>query len=122
VRRLALRVALSEKLRNGNLIVLDDLSVPDPSTKKIVSLMDALELGGSSLLVTEQPGDTLRVSVRNLARVDTLAASLLSPLEAHRVGTIVITREAVETVDRLWGHRKPRPSRKTSPVQPVKTD
>lgn len=120
MRHLALRIALSEKVRGGNVVVLDRLSVPEPSTKAVTGMVEKLELSGTVLLVALSPDETLRASVRNLASVDTIAANLLNPLETQRVRNIVISREAVETVDRLWGHPKPRPARRVGPARGTK--
>src|SRR6266542_28228 len=50
-RQLALRKALSERLKAGDVVVVDDLKIASPKTKEFVGLMSALELKGTTLIV-----------------------------------------------------------------------
>ncbi len=111
MRRRALRVALSDKVRNGYITVIDDLSVGEPNTKAILEMLSALEIKGSTLIITTAPTGDLRKSVRNIPNTDTLASRLLSPLAATRARNIIISRHAVENIDELWGHVTVKPGR-----------
>ena len=111
MRRRALRVALSDKVKNGYITVVDDLAVNGPNTKIILDMMSALELKGTTLIVTTAPTDDLRRSVRNIPNTDTMASRLLSPLEVTRVRNIVISKNAIETVNEIWGHPTVKPGR-----------
>ena len=111
MRRNALRVALSDKVRNGFITVIEDLSVDKPNTKTILDMLSALEIKGSTLIITTAPTDDLRRSVRNIPSTDTMASRLLSPLETTRARNIIISKHAVETIDELWGHPTSKPGR-----------
>lgn len=111
MRRRALRVALSDKVKNGYITVIEDLAVDGPNTKAILDMVSALELKGTTLIVTTAPTEDLRRSVRNIPNTDTMASRLLSPLETTRVRNIVISKHAIETVDELWGHETVKPGR-----------
>ena len=111
MRRRALRVALSDKVRNGYITVIEDLAVGEPNTKTMVEMVAALNLVGTTLIVTTAPTPELRKSVRNIPNLDTMASRLLSPLEATRFRNIVISRHAIESVDELWGHPTVKPGR-----------
>src|SRR6266540_5459075 len=51
-KQLALRKALSERLKAGDVVVVDDLKIASPKTKEFVGLMSALELKGTTLIVS----------------------------------------------------------------------
>ncbi len=117
MRRNALRVALSDKVRNGYITVIEDLSVDKPNTKAILDMLSALEIKGSTLIITTAPSDNLRRSVRNIPNTDTMASRLLSPLEATRARNIIISKDAVEKIDELWGHPTSKPGRISHQVE-----
>ena len=119
MRRRALRVALSDKVRNGYITVIEDLAVGEPNTKTMVEMVAALSLVGTTLLVTTAPTPELRKSVRNIPNLDTMSSRLLSPLEATRVRNIVISKHAIESVDELWGHPTVKPGRRAHRLQEV---
>src|SRR3974390_614842 len=73
-RQLALRKALSERLRAGDVVLLDDLKLPTPRTKEIVGLCSALELKGTALFVSQANDKNLALASRNVPYV-TLATS-----------------------------------------------
>jgi len=108
MKQLALRVALSEKVRSGRLIILDDLVLDGPKTREIVDILGGLGVQGSTLIVTKEADYVLRKSIGNLQGIDSILVRLLNPLQTHRVRTIVMTQDAVNEVDELWSHPKPR--------------
>ena len=117
MRRRALRIALSDKVRNGYITVIEDLAVGEPNTQTIVDMVAALENVGTTLIVTTEPTQDLRRSVRNIPGVDTMASRLLSPLAATKVRNIVISKHAVETIGEIWGHATTKPGRVSHRVQ-----
>src|SRR3989449_1244910 len=58
-RQLALRKALSERLRAGDVVLLDELKLESPRTKDIAGVLDALELKGSALIISQTPDKNL---------------------------------------------------------------
>ena len=103
MRRMALRIALSEKLRDDSVVVLDALSFETARTKELKSIVDALELRGKTLIITDGTDKIVTKSVANLPGVDTLPAGLLNPLAATSATNLIFTRDAVKVVDTLWG-------------------
>src|ERR1041384_933147 len=65
-RQLALRKALSERLRAGDVLLIDDLKLESPKTKEIVGVLDALELKGTALIVSQSPAKNLPLAPRNV--------------------------------------------------------
>src|SRR5271163_4100607 len=65
-RSLALRKALSERLKAGDVLVVDDLKLASPKTKQIIGLISALELTGTTLLVSSEIDKNLTLASRNV--------------------------------------------------------
>lgn len=119
MRRNALRIALSDKVRHGYITVLEELFVDDPSTRVLVDMVAALGIAGTTLIVTTEPTSDLRKSAKNLPGVNTMASRLLSPLEVTRARNIVISRHAMERIEEIWGHRTLKPGRASGLEQEV---
>lgn len=120
VRRTALRVALSEKLRRKRLFVLERLGVETPSTSAISGLIDSMKLKGQTLVVTDGVDQAVLTSTRNLKEVAVTPANLLSALDAHRAINVVITTDAVKKVDSIWSTPVTRKARGgVAPVAPA---
>ncbi|MBI4220446.1 MAG: 50S ribosomal protein L4 [Chloroflexi bacterium] len=112
IRRTALRVALSDKVRTRRLFVLDDLKLADPNTRAIKGIIDSLKLKGFTLLVTDGAQPAVITSCRNLEDVSVMPAPQLSALDATRAVNMVVTRDAVKKVDEIWTRPIVRPVRK----------
>lgn len=104
MRQQALRVALSEKVREERLTVLEEFELNAPRTKQVVELIDALGVRGTTLLVTENNEPVVVKSARAAHRVDVIFADGLSAANTVGVANIVATRGAVERIDSLWGN------------------
>ncbi|MBI4304790.1 MAG: 50S ribosomal protein L4 [Chloroflexi bacterium] len=112
IRRTALRVALSDKVRTRRLFVVDDLKLSDPSTKAIKGIIDGLKLKGFTLFVTDGVQPAVITSCRNLPDTTVLPAPQLSALDAARAVNLVVTQDAVKKVDEIWTRPIVRPVRK----------
>ena len=103
MRRQALRVALSEKVRDEAIIVLDLLKLDTPKSSVIRDIVKAFELKGRTLIVIGSTDHNVVKSASNIPGVEIQAASLMNPLETVSVPNLIITQEALETIDTLWG-------------------
>jgi large subunit ribosomal protein L4 len=103
MRRLALKVALSDKVREEKLTVLDALSFDAPKTRSVRDLISALSLQGSTLIVTAEKDDIVVMSAANIQGVSVTPAAQLNPLQASAFANLVLTQDAVRAVDTLWG-------------------
>lgn len=108
MRRLALRCVLSAKVAEGEIIVVDELALNGPRTKDMASILAALGVASSALIVTAEPDPNVYKSARNLERIKALPAALLNvvDLSSHRI--LMITVAAVRRVEEIW---TPRPRR-----------
>jgi large subunit ribosomal protein L4 len=102
VRQLALRKALSERLKAGDVIVVDDLRVAAPKTKQILALLDALQVQGTALLVSAGVDRNLQLAARNVPTLQCTTGKQLNTYDVLRPDKLVFARSAIEQVeDRL---------------------
>ena len=101
--RLALKSALSDKVREGGVIVTDGLELSGPRTKEMGRILSALGAQPSVLVVTAQAQPEVIKSARNLPGVKTLPAPLLNVADLLFSRFLVITVAAVRRVEEIWG-------------------
>jgi large subunit ribosomal protein L4 len=104
MRRAALRGALSQRLREGAVKVVEQLELDGYRTRRIVEILDGLGLGGEKvLIVTGEPNAMVERSARNLRGVSVLRAEGLNVYDVLRHDRLVMTRSGVEAVERRLG-------------------
>ena len=99
----ALRAALTQKLRDGEVTVVDALSVAEIKTKAAAELLRRLGVEGKALLVDVQPEDKLSLSVRNIEGVRILASNRVSARDVVNSRRLVMTRAAIEKLQEALG-------------------
>ena len=103
MRRLAIRSVLAARARDQRLSVVSDLGLSNPSTKAIVSLLKALDIEKSALIVTGATDRAAFVSGRNVPGVDVLPADTINVADLLAHQTLVLTVDAVRRIEALWG-------------------
>jgi large subunit ribosomal protein L4 len=98
-RRLALRAALSARVRDGAFRVVDEIALDAPKTKTLDSLFTALQAGVRILFVLPEHDLLLEKSTRNLASVKTILVSNLNVGDVLAADTVVLTRKALTQVE-----------------------
>jgi large subunit ribosomal protein L4 len=106
MRQLALRCILSEKVRQGSLVLVDQLAFSESKTKAMAQTLAALGVKGTALVVTREPELSVITSARNLQGVRTLPVSLLNANELLKRHSLVITVDAVKRAEELWGAKQ----------------
>ena len=99
VRKLALKMALTRKLQENNLIVLDDIQLAEIKTKEFLEVMSALNLV-SALIVTEQKNDALERSSRNVPYVKVLRSEGLNTYDILKYRTLLLLESSIKTIER----------------------
>jgi large subunit ribosomal protein L4 len=99
VRRLALRSALSAKVKEGNLLVVDQLSLPEIKTKEMVKVLNALNATPKALVVTAD--ENVQKSSRNIPGVLPMAAQGLNVYDLLNHDKLIITKEDVLKVEEV---------------------
>ena len=102
--RLALKCALSAKVRDEELMVLEQLKFDQPRTKEMAGILMALKVHPSALIVTSEPEENVVKSARNLAGVKTIPANILNVVDILSYKMLLITEDAVRKAEQLWGN------------------
>lgn len=107
VRNLALRSALSAKVANGEVIVLEDVSIETPKTKVIVNLVNKVDAKQKQLFVVNDLASindfNLYLSVRNLENAVVLQPNEIGVYWLLKQEKVILTREALATVEEVLG-------------------
>ena len=98
-RSLALRKALTERLKAGDVMVVDDLKLASPKTNDFVGLMSTLELKGKTLIVSEETDKNLTLASRNVPSVALTTSDSLNTYDILRPDKLLFTRSAFEKVE-----------------------
>ncbi len=103
MRRLALRCVLSAKARDGELTILEVLSLDEPKTREMVRILEALKVDSTALIVTSEPKTNVIKSARNIPGIKTRPASVLNVLDIISNKALVMEVGAVRKAEELWG-------------------
>jgi large subunit ribosomal protein L4 len=98
-RQLALRKALSERLKAGDVLVVSDLKLESPKTKDFIGILSALELKGSALFVAQETDRNLMLATRNVPNVTLTTSDSLNTYDVLRPDKLVFTRGAFEKIE-----------------------
>jgi large subunit ribosomal protein L4 len=99
----ALRAALTQKLRDGAVVVVDALSVAEIKTKAASQMLKRLGIDGKALLVDVKPEERLALSVRNIEGVRLLPSNRLSARDVMDTRRVVLTKAALEKLQEVLG-------------------
>jgi len=98
-KQLSLRKALTERLKAGDVIIVDDIKLASPKTKEMVNLIDALKIDGTTLVVSTGANKNLTLATRNLPNVDLTTSETLHTYDVLRQDKLIFTRSAFEKVE-----------------------
>ena len=99
----ALRAALSQKLRDGAVTVVDALTVGEVKTKAAAEMLRRLGADSKALLVDVKPEDKLALSIRNIEGVRLLPSNRISARDVMNTRRVVLTRAALEKLQEALG-------------------
>ena len=102
-RRLALKCVLTDKLNEGNLIVLSELDFDEPKTKKFIELQKTFGVDGcKSLFITSELIDNVTLSSRNLQNAKAIAALQLNVYDILNSDKLFLTRDAIAKIEEVY--------------------
>lgn len=102
MRRGALRSALSARLADGAVAVVDQIAMDKISTKEMASFLNRFEAFGRTLVLVETLSDEVRKSTRNIPGVDLRVAPAVSVRDLLNAEKIIITRAAAEKLQEVF--------------------
>ncbi|QRN48906.1 50S ribosomal protein L4 [Macrococcoides bohemicum] len=103
MRRLALRSALSAKVKENAFTVLESLTFDAPKTKEFKNMTTTLELPRKVLFIVEAEDVNVALSARNIPGVTVITATSLNVLDIVHANQVVMTKGAVEKVEEVLG-------------------
>jgi large subunit ribosomal protein L4 len=98
-KQLALRKALSERIKAGDVVVVDDLKLESPKTKNFAGVIAKLELKGSTLIISSGVDKNLSLASRNVPNVALTTSDSLNTYDVLRPAKLLFTRSAFEKVE-----------------------
>jgi large subunit ribosomal protein L4 len=99
VKQLALRKALSERLKSGDILLIEDVKLESPKTKSFLGVLSALQVQGSALLVAQTPDRNLTLASRNVPDVELTTSEGLNTYQVLRFDKVIFTRGAFEQLE-----------------------
>lgn len=102
VRKLAMKSALSSKVLENNIIVVDQLNFDEPRTKQMVATLQALNSSKKTLVVTADGDANITKSARNIPGVKPLRVDYINVYDLLKYDTLLITRDAVAKVEEVY--------------------
>ena len=99
----ALISALSKKVADGELVVIDQLSVKEGKTKEMAAFKKALNLDKTAVVVMDNANEKVILAARNLEKLTTLPVEQISTYEVVANAKVVLTREAVKKIEEVYG-------------------
>ena len=100
LRRVALKSALSSKLANNKIIVIDDLKVESAKTKDFAAILKAFDVS-DALVVTAEKDDNVVRSAANIPCVKTTMASLLNVYEVLKYDNFIVSKDAISKIEEV---------------------
>ena len=101
-KRAALKSALSDKLANGNLIVVDKIEMNEIKTKTFKTMLDNLKVVGKSLVVINDNDKKVVLSARNIFDCKMSQPGTINVYDILNAKTLVLTQDAVKTIEDVY--------------------
>lgn len=102
-RRLAIKSALSGKIKEESVIVLDGLTFEAPKTKEFAAVLNNLSVDRKALVVTDNYNETVVLSSRNIPGVTVLTAPEVNVLDVVAHDKLILTKEAAAKLEEVLG-------------------
>ncbi|MBQ8348160.1 MAG: 50S ribosomal protein L4 [Ruminococcus sp.] len=102
VRRLAMKSALSAKVLDNNMIVLNELSLEGYKTKTVVNMLKALGVDGKALIVTSEADAKVIKSAANIPGVKTAAVNTLNVYDILNYDKLIVVKNAVGKIEEVY--------------------
>ena len=100
-KRAALKSALTSRVQENKLIVVDELKFDEIKTKNFKQVMDNLKVVKGLVVINENDKNVV-MSAKNLAKVNTTLTSTLNVYDIMKAGTVVLTKDAVKAIEEVY--------------------
>jgi large subunit ribosomal protein L4 len=102
VRRLAMKSALTSRLNDGDIIVVDEIKLSEGKTKLMAKTMKALKAEKKALVVLPERDENVVRATANLAEAETTYVNTLNVYDILNAGKLVLTKAALQSVEEVY--------------------
>lgn len=102
LRRLAMLSALSSKVKENEIIVLDQLTMSEPKTKEMIKVLGNVNAGRKALIVMAEKDENVIRSAANIPGVRTALVSTMNVYEIINHTNFIVTKEAVKKIEEVY--------------------
>lgn len=101
MRRVAMKSALTSKVQDGQMVVLETLAFEAPKTKKMIEVLKAFD-ANKTLIVTGDANEVLYKSARNIADVQIMPVNNINVYDLLKFEKLIITKDAVSKIEEVY--------------------
>lgn len=101
-KKVAFKSAISQKLANGEIIIVDKIELTAGKTKEVVNMLNNLHLNKSVMFVTKGANDNLLQGAGNLQKIGVTTDALLNVYDIVSMNNLVITLDAVKSIEEAY--------------------
>ena len=101
MRKVAMLSALTSKVQNDEMVVLDELTFEAPKTKEVVNMLSAFE-AKKTLIITAEANENVYKSARNIQNVSVLPVNNINVYDLLNNTKVIITKDAVSTIEEVY--------------------
>ena len=101
-KRVAFRSAISTKLADKELVVLENIDIKDAKTKSIVEVLKNLNIDRTAVIVTKEANENVLRASANLQSVEVTNADLLSVYDIIKCDKLVVTADAIKSIEEAY--------------------
>ena len=102
LRRLAMKSALSSKVQENQIVVVDELKFDAPKTKEMIKFLEAVNADKKALIITAEKDENVVKSAANIPGVRTALATTMNVYEIVNHTSFIVTKEAVELIEEVY--------------------
>ena len=99
LRRLAMLSALSSKVKENEIIVIDELAFDEPKTKEMVKMLENINAEKKALIVTAAKDDNVVKSAANIKGIRTALVGTMNVYDIINHTSFIVTKEAIEKIE-----------------------
>ena len=101
-KRAALKSVLTDKVQNGNLVVVDELKFDEIKTKNFVAMLNDLNVNTKALVVVGENDTNAALSARNIPTVKTSLTNTINVYDIINANKLVVTKDVVKTIEEVY--------------------
>jgi len=101
MRKVAMKSALTSKVQENQMIVLDSLNFDAPKTKNVVEMLKAFE-ATKALIITAESNEAVYKSARNIQGINIIPANNINVYDLLKYEKLIITKDAVSKIEEVY--------------------